>query len=45
MNYGMGANSWCLVMLPSEFTYEDGVSEVTTSSTGGNLTFVQLWSF
>lgn len=41
MTYGMGANSWCMVQVPSYFTYVDGESAVTT---GGNLTFIQLWS-
>lgn len=45
MTYGMGAYSWCLVQLPMKFTYTDGVSEVTTSSTGGNLTLLNLWEF
>jgi len=45
MSYGMGAYSWCLVQLPSYFKYVDGTSEVTASSTGGNLTYLALWEF
>jgi len=45
MKYGMGADSWCLILLPSEFEYVDGTSEVTASSAGGNLTFLNLWEF
>lgn len=41
----MGANSWCMVLLPSYFDYIDGESEVVTSASGGNLTFLELWEF
>lgn len=45
MTYGMGADSWCMVQLPSYFSYVVDTSEVTTSSTGGNLTLLTLWEF
>lgn len=45
MKYGMGSDSWCLVLLPSYFDYVDGTSEVATSSAGGNLTLLNLWEF
>lgn len=45
MLYGMGANSWCLVLLPSHFDYIEGTSEVLSSASGGNLTLLNVWEF
>lgn len=42
VTYGMSVNSYCLIRIPTYWTVREE-TVVTTSITGGNLTYITQW--